>query len=194
MDVAAIWRSVVLAAALTTSPLVSADWGVGAGSQVNYVSIKNNSIAENNAFTRVSGSITEDGSIAISIDLASVETHVDIRNQRMRDIFFEVANHPKALVTGELSASDMAQLDAGVPLERRVSLTVSLHGSDASVEANLRAVAVGSELFVTTLEPILLAAADYGLGAGVAALQELAGLKAIASTIPVTVNLRLMRD
>lgn len=194
MDVAAIWRSVTLAVVLTTSPLVSADWGVGAGSQINYVSVKNNVIAENNTFTGIAGSITEGGSIAISIDLASVETHVDIRNQRMRDIFFEVADHPTALITGELSASDVAQLDAGVPLERSVPLTLSLHGSEASVEANLRALAVGGEMFVTTLEPILLSADDYGLGAGVVALQEIAGLKAIASTIPVTVNLRLVRD
>ena len=187
-------RSAALVAALMLSPLASADWGVAAGSTVNYVSIKNNTIAENNAFTGVTGSITDDGNIAIQIDLASVETRVDIRNQRMRELFFDVANHPAALITGQLSVPEMAQLDAGAPLERTLPLTLSLHGSEATIEAKLRAIAVGGELFVTTLEPILVSAGDYGLAAGVTALQEIAGLNVIASTIPVSVNLRLVRD
>ena len=194
MELTAFCRFAALFAALMISPLVSADWGVAAGSTVSYVSIKNNAIAENNAFTGVTGSITDDGNIAIEIDLASVETRVDIRNQRMRELFFEVANHPVALITGQLSAPDMAQLDASAPLERSLPLTLSLHGSEAAIEAKLRAIAVGGELFVTTLEPILVSTGDYGLAAGVAALQEIAGLNAIASTIPVTVNLHFVRD
>lgn len=193
MELTAFWRFAVLVVTLITSPLVSADWDVAAGSQVNYVSIKNNAIAESNAFTGVTGSMTDDGNIAIQIDLSSVETRVDIRNQRMREIFFQVADHPQALITGQLSVSDMAQLDTGAPLERSLPLTLSLHGSEGTVEAKLRAIAAGGELFVTTLEPVLISTADYGLDAGVAALQAIAGLNAIASTVPVTVNLRLVR-
>ena len=187
-------HSTAIVAALLLSPLASADWGVVAGSTVNYVSIKNSTIAENNVFTGVTGSITDDGNIAIQIDLASVETRVDIRNQRMRELFFDVANHPVALITAQLTVPEMAQLDAGAPLERSLPLTLSLHGSEATIEAKLRAIAVGSELFVTTLEPILVSVSDYGLAAGVTALREIAGLNAIASTVPVSVNLRLVRD
>lgn len=194
MELTTFCRSTALVAALMLSPLASADWGVVSGSTVNYVSIKNNTIAENNVFTGVTGSITDDGNIAIQIDLASVETRVDIRNQRMRELFFDVANHPFALITAQLTVPEMAQLDAGAPLERSLPLTLSLHGSEATIEAKLRAIAVGSELFVTTLEPILVSVSDYGLAAGVTALREIAGLNAIASTVPVSVNLRLVRD
>ena len=194
MELTTFCRSTALVATLMLSPLASADWGVAAGSTVNYVSIKNNTIAENNAFTGVTGSIADDGNIAIQIDLASVETRVDIRNQRMRELFFDVGNHPIALITGQLSVPEMAQLDAGAPLERTLPLTLSLHGSEATIEAKLRAIAVGGELFVTTLEPILVSAGDYGLAAGVTALREIAGLNAIASTIPVSVNLHFVRD
>ncbi len=194
MELTTFCRSTALVAALMLSPLASADWGVVSGSTVNYVSIKNNTIAENNVFTGVTGSITDDGNIAIQIDLASVETRVDIRNQRMRELFFDVANHPVALITAQLTVPEMAQLDAGAPLERSLPLTLSLHGSEATIEAKLRAIAVGSELFVTTLEPILVSVSDYGLAAGVTALREIAGLNAIASTVPVSVNLRLVRD
>ena len=63
-------RSVVGATLLAVTQLVWADCGVIDGSTVNYVSIKNDNIAENNAFTRVTGSITDDGSVSIEIDLA----------------------------------------------------------------------------------------------------------------------------
>ena len=47
---------------------------------------------------------------------------------------------------------------------------------------------------MTTVEPILLYAGDFCLGEGVAALKKVAGLQAIASAIPVTVNLQLVKD
>ena len=171
-----------------------AEWGVADGSAVNYVSIKNNAIAENNRFTSVSGTIGDDGAVQIRIDLSSVETRVDIRNQRMRDIFFEVANHPEAQINAQLEIADLAQIEAGAPLEKSLPLTINLHGSEATVEARLRAVATGGQLYVSTLEPILVSAADFGLDPGVEALRTIAGLNAIASTVPVTVDLRLVKD
>lgn len=40
----------------------------------------------------------------------------------------------------------------------------------------------------------MLYAGDFGLGEGVAALKNIAGLEAIASAIPVTVNLQFVKD
>jgi len=171
-----------------------ADWGVAEDSRVSYVSIKNDIIAENNYFDRVTGSITNEGDVSIRIDLASVQTRVDIRNQRMRDLFFEVAKHPEALISAELSPRDMEILATGAPVERELPLSVSIHGARNDVTAKLRAIATGGHLYVTTLEPILISAADFGREPGVNALQEIAGLKSIARAIPVTVNLHLVRD
>ena len=179
---------------MLSAPLASADWRVSDGSSVNYVSIKNQTIAENNVFTEITGGITDTGSLSLAVDLASVETKVDIRNQRMRDIFFDVANFPNALVSAQLEALDLAQIDAGQAVERRVSLRLSLHGIVATVDAYVRAVVVGDQLLVTTLEPVLIAAGDFGLAEGVSALQKLAGLTGIASAVPVTVNIQFQKD
>jgi len=187
-------RVAVAGALLAGSINAQAEWGVADGSSVNYVSIKNNAIAENNRFTSVTGTIGDDGSVQIRIDLSSVETRVDIRNQRMRDMFFEVASHPHALISAQLEAADLAQIEAGAPLEKTLPLTLSLHGSEATLEANLRAVATGGQLYISTLEPILVSAADFGLDPGVEALREIAGLNAIVSTVPVTVDLKLVQD
>jgi len=185
------WQTLApLMAALATFSVEAAEWQALSTSSVSYVSIKNNVVAENNRFTSVTGKITAKGEAALSIDLSSVETQVDIRNQRMREIFFEVDQYPEARITGQLSPQDMAQIDSGAPLEIDLPLTLSLHGISAEVIAKLRAAKVGQRLWVTTREPVLISAGDFGLGAGVTALQELAGLSAIASTVPVTIDIR----
>ena len=185
---------VALMGALVLAGNVQADWGVADGSRVSYVSIKNDTIAENNYFDRVTGTISAEGDVSIRVDLASVQTRVDIRNQRMRHLFFEVAEHPEALISTQLSPGDMETLATGAPVERELPLRVSIHGSSSEVTAKLRAIATGGQLYVTTLEPILISASDFGLESGVTALREIAGLKSIARAIPVTVNLRLVGD
>ena len=42
---------------------------------------------------------------------------------------------------------------------------------------------------VFTARPVLVNAADFGLESGVTALQQVAGLKAISSAVPVTLQL-----
>ena len=54
--------------------------------------------------------------------------------------------------------------------------------------------ASGGDVRVTTTQPIVITAQEFGLEAGVAALQQIAGLNAISRSIPVTVDLRLTAD
>ena len=168
-----------------------ADWQVMQTSSITYVSTKNNLIAENNQFTTITGGITSKGQATLRIDLSSVQTHVEIRNQRMRDIFFEVTNYPEAVITAQLQPQDLAHIESGTPLDIELPLTISLHGVTAETSAKLRAAKVGQRIWVTTREPLLISARDFGLEAGVAALQEIAGLNGIAGTVPVTIDLRL---
>ena len=177
--------------ALVTAVSARADWKLTDESSVSYISIKNHSVAETNRFSDVTGRIDANGLANVTINLASVDTQVEIRNERMREIFFEVAQYPKATISLQLEPVDLAQIDAGAVLQRVFPLTVSLHGAESTVDAHLRATKVSSHLLVSTVEPILITADDFGLEAGVAALQEVAGLQAISRAIPVTVDLKL---
>ncbi len=185
---------VALTATAMASPLAHADWRIADGSLVGFVSIKNNSIAENNHFTGVSGSVSDNGVIFASVDLTTVETKVAIRNQRMMKLLFEVANYSEAQISGQLEALDVAQLLAGATVERELALTVSLHGSQATVSAVLLAATVPEGVRVTTAEPIILNARDFGLEPGIAALQEVAGLDAISRAVPVTIDFLLTKN
>lgn len=168
-----------------------ADWRVTEKSSISYVSLKNNAVAENNRLTGLTGGIDADGTLSVSIDLASVETGVDIRNQRMAELFFEVARFPQAQITGNVSDDQLAALLAGEVIDTAIPLTLDLHGVSATLTAKLRAYQVADTLYVNSTEPLLLQTAQFDLLGGVEALRNIAGLKAIAQVVPVTVDLKL---
>jgi polyisoprenoid-binding protein YceI len=189
-----IWtRSLTCVLLLLITQATLADWRLTAASKVGYVSIKNNVIAEHNYFSGVTGTLNKKGQLKVSIDLSTVETQVDIRNQRMRDLFFEVMQYPEAVVTAQLDMQELAQVESGAPLELVKPFTLSLHGVEATAEAHLRIVSVAGRAWVSTVRPILISAADFGLEGGVAALQKIAGLEAIAAAVPVSVDLRFVK-
>lgn len=189
-----VWiRSLTCVSLLLVTQATLADWRLTAASKVGYVSIKNNAIAEHNYFSGVTGSLNKKGQLKVSIDLSTVETQVDIRNQRMRDLFFEVTQYPEAVVTAQLDMQELAQVESGAPLEIVKPFTLSLHGVESTAEAHLRIISVGGRAWVSTVQPILISAADFGLEGGVAALRKIAGLEAVAAVVPVSVNLKLAK-
>ena len=171
-----------------------ADWSINDTSRVGFVSIKNNVIGENNAFQRVSGGISDAGVVMVSIDLTSVETGVGIRNERLQKMLFNVASFPQATVSAQLSDAQLVALKSGGSVAETVSVSVALHGETVSKQVELAAAQAGDTVRVTTTEPIVITAAEFGLEAGVAALQQIAGLNAISRSIPVTVDLKLSKD
>jgi polyisoprenoid-binding protein YceI len=159
-------------------------------SSVNFVSIKNNAVAETHSFGSLVGFISAQGKVQVGIDLDSVDTLIDIRNERMRAMLFETGKFPVANISAQLDADTLKAATEGGPVTAEVELTVSMHGLEQTLTASL--VARGEEgngLRVYSASPILLNAAGFGLEPGVEALREIAGLKAISNAIPVTVNL-----
>ena len=178
---------------VVTAP-AQAGWDVTAPSRVGFVSIKNNSIGENNVFEQVTGSISDAGHVALSIDLTSVETGVGIRNERLQRMLFEVGKFPTAMVQATLSASQLDALKAGDNVSETIKVTVSLHGMSVDKLAPLSVGVSEDGLRVTSTQPIVVAAKDFGLESGVAALQAIAGLNAISQSIPITVDLSLRKN
>ena len=172
------------------SPLAAADWQIGPASQIQFVSIKNNVIGEVSHFDTLSGSVTDAGDVEVRVVLDSIETNVGIRNERMKAMLFEVGLYPEAVITAQLDAEAIATMsDGGVT---NVALQIDLHGQTVTKDAQLNIAVTDQGVSATTVQPILLTAAEFGLEGGVAALQEVAGLNAISRVIPVTVALQLV--
>mgnify|MGYP002856836907 FL=1 len=182
--------AVALAVSALLSPLALADWQVGPGSQVQFVSIKNNTVGEVSHFETLFGSVTDAGDVEVRVVLDSVETNVGIRNERMKNMLFEVGLYPEAVITAKLDTGSMAVLSSGGLTN--MSLQIDLHGQSVTKDVQLNVAVTDQGVTATTTQPILLTAAEFGLEGGVAALQAVAGLNAISRVIPVTVALQLV--
>ena len=182
--------ALAFAAAAMLSPLAQADWQIGPGSQVQFVSIKNNTTGEVSHFETLAGTVTDAGAVKVRVALDSVETNIGIRNERMKKMLFEVGLYPEAVITAQLDAEAVAAMsDGGVT---NVALLIDLHGQTVTKDALLNVAVTDQGVTATTTQPILLTASEFGLEGGVAALQEVAGLNAISRVIPVTVALQLV--
>ena len=163
-------------------------------SQLNFGSIKNESVAELHRFTELSGSVDESGKAEIAIDLSSVDTRIDIRDKRMKEHLFDVANFPKAIYTAQVDIDAVESMAIGEIQQRRLKGELDLHGKKAPLELLVRIVkGAGDALTVYTVEPAFISIADFDLGAGVDKLQELAGLKSITRAVPLTFSV-VFRD
>jgi polyisoprenoid-binding protein YceI len=184
-------RVVTAVALLVGTTTAWAQWELDAArSSVNFVSIKNDSIAEVHSFAVLQGTVGKDGKVQLAISLDSVETLIAIRNERMREMLFETVTFPTASVSATVAPELVATLADGGTVATDLSFTLALHGAEKSftVPVVLSVESTGG-IQVFTPAPVIVNAADFGLEAGVAALQSVAGLKAISSAVPVTVHL-----
>jgi|TARA_R110002074_G_scaffold152936_1_gene307482 hypothetical protein len=163
-------------------------------SSLHFVSIKKDKIAETHSFQRLSGSISADGAAKIIIDLASVETNIDIRNERMKSLLLETGVYPTAEVSAILDEAQLTGIAAGSSVILPTALTLNLHGHSAAIQADLRVTGLeDGALLVTTVKPVLLSAFDFSLDAGIQKLMEVAKLPSISTAVPVTFTLVFKR-
>lgn len=181
----------LLVAACSQPAAQGSDWQLDAGaSTLNFVSIKAGSTAETHHFRAMSGTVAEDGTAELVIDLASVETGIEIRNERMQEHFFETGEYAEARLTAQIDLTALTGLEPGdrttIPFEG----TLDLHGASLPVATEVTVTDLnGERVLVETAAPVFLHVADFGLADGLATLQELAGLPSITPVVPVTASL-----
>ncbi len=181
-----------IALVLFAVPIPSfADWALDKGqSQLNFVSIKKSAVAEIHGFKQIDGMLSSDGRFELELKLASVATNIPIRDERMRDMLFEVGQFPLAKITGDADLTPIKGLPVGGMADLDVEVNLTLHGKSASMNSRLRVVRLdGNKLLVSTLQPMIVNAAKFDLAAGIEKLREVAKLPAIASAVPVTFSM-----
>lgn len=182
-------------ATASPAPVTESAWTLDpAASRLGYVSIKAGEVAENNRFDTLSGSVATDGTASLDIDLASVSTGVEIRNERMRDIFFAVADNPKATVTAKLDPKAFAGLAVGQSLTRPLTANVTIKGasSDVATEVQVTRTAADRVLVVPTA-PVIISTDMFGLTDELGELRAAAQLTSITPAVPVTFTLVFRR-
>ncbi|MCB2089653.1 MAG: YceI family protein [Sphingomonadaceae bacterium] len=177
------------------APLVEGSWTLDStASDLSFVTVKAGNVGEAHGFKGLSGSVTPEGLATLAVDLATVDTGVDIRDERMRDVLFEVGTHPQAKVSAQLDPASLSALAVGESKTMPVKATLDLHGTSSEIETQLDVVRTGADtVLVITTRPIILDATAFGLGEGVEKLRNLAQLPAISTAVPVTFRLTYSR-
>lgn len=177
---------------LTFSQATLADWTLNQDeSDLYYITSKAAAVSELNSFTELSGSINNEGEATLAISLASVSTAVDIRNERMRDIVFEVSNYPIASISVRTDGAGLAAMSSGESVRATYDASIELHGTEQMLAAELlvNKLANGS-LQVSLAKPLIINAASFGLAESVEQLREIAGLPSINNNIVVDFTLQ----
>jgi polyisoprenoid-binding protein YceI len=149
-------------------------------------------VEEVQAFKQVGGSVGDDGKLQFSVDLASVETNIPLRNDRLKDLLFKVADYPQAVFTGAVDVHRFDALRVGASADVELTGQLTIAGQSRPLNANLRVVKLASNaLLVGTRTPMVVNLKDYGLQDGVEALRSVMNLNVLASSAPVSFSVVL---
>ncbi|MEM6477517.1 MAG: YceI family protein [Pseudomonadota bacterium] len=180
---------------LTTLAFVSAaaaahagSWTLdGESSMVGFGSVKSDVIGESHSFSGLSGTVEEDGSVNITLNLATVNTNIDIRNERMQEHVFKMA--PSAQLMAEVDMDAMEALSVGATMMTVVEGTLMFLGQEVFVDLPVVAARLSDEQVLIMSDGVTyLSTEELGIDAGIDTLMGLAGLERIDRAVPVTVR------
>ena len=182
-----IFQCLISSGLLIVSATASAQWTLSnEASTLSFVTVKADHVAEVHTFDELSGAIGKDGSVSIEIALASVNTLVPIRNERMQSMLFETDLFPRATITSQINRDGLTNMALGSSEEIGLDFTVELHNQSQTYNATVLVSRQEAGLIATTLKPIVVNAESFDLVAGVEALREVAGLPSISRAVPVS--------
>lgn len=187
-------RAITIASALIASPALAAEWTLESdASHLAYGTVKIGDIGEVNSFKSLSGHVSKDGKVEIDIDLSSVETNIDIRNERMIEYVFRKA--PSATLTAQIDMAAVSGLEVGASSVMEVDAAVSFVGTDIEFYTDMFVLRVAEDVvMVSTNDMVFVSAEDAGVSDGVDKLMELAQLPEITRTVPVTARLMFRHE
>ncbi|MDG1837043.1 MAG: YceI family protein, partial [Pseudomonadales bacterium] len=155
-----------------------------------FATIKNSAVVESHTFERFSGEVTLSGAANIRVDLASVETRIPIRNERMGTLLFNIDQFPSLDISSKLDIKSLANMEEGASTHLEVPAKINLHGAEANILLPLVLTRLSSKRFqVVTTKPVIAYASQFGLTKGVEALRLIAQLATITPAVPVTFSL-----
>ncbi len=183
-----------LAAGLLALVLVSSPGAAASGwtldpvsSTLSYQSVKKNTIVETNQIRNLTGTLSAKGDARVVLDLNSVDTGIDIRNVRMRFLFFETFKFPAATVTAKVDPAAFADLPAKRRMTAKLPFRLDLHGVDKDYEAEVVVTMItDTSVSIASKSPVAVDVEDFGLLPNVEKLKQAANITSILPTASVS--------
>jgi hypothetical protein len=156
-------------------------------SQVSFVSVKAGDAGEVHRFTEISGELSSGGNASVTIQLASVDTLIPLRDERMRELLFQTNLFPTASLSTNIDMDALNAIEPGDSMDMAANLTLELHGQQLSLAAEMIVARLGDQrLMVSSRKPVIVNAASVDLVDGIEALREIANLPSISKAVPVS--------
>jgi polyisoprenoid-binding protein YceI len=157
-------------------------------STLNFGSTKNQNISEQHTFDDFSGQIDDKGRLIITIKIISLNTLIPIRNERMQKMLFNMSEYSSATFIAQVDPT-VSNLQAGESKQTIIAGEMTIAGNTAPVsfEVALTGLKDGS-INATTVKPTRISTTAFNLDKGVAALQQVAMLKSISKSVPLSFN------
>lgn len=175
-------------AGLMSATTLAADWQLdNSASRLSFVSTKAIHVAEVGQFRRFDGTISASGEVEIQFDLTSVDTHVELRDDRMREMLFNVDEFATAQLTANVDTSVIDNLAVGESITHSMAATLDLHGNQQNIVMEVLLSKLSEQrILVNSAHPVLLNVGDYDLIQGVERLRDVVGLPNISHAVPIT--------
>jgi polyisoprenoid-binding protein YceI len=187
-------HSLIAAALCFSSANTFANWQLDNNlSRVNFVSVKKNTLGESHYFKKLTGKIDDLGQFKLTINLASVETLIPIRNERMQKFLFNTGVFPTLDLTADLS-SQLKNLKKGQSHIIKTQADLALNGINKLIKLEVLATQLANgDISVSSFMPVIIKPSDFNLTSGIDKLQELAKLPSITHSVPVSFVLTLKK-
>ncbi|MBI1173614.1 OmpA family protein [bacterium] len=150
------------------------------GSSLGFLSVKNETKAEMNSIATFTGTISAAGDAEVHVALDSIDTHIDLRNVRMRFLFFETFKFPEAVITAHIDPALLADLPAKRRIKISLPVQLALHGVTKEITADVAVTLITPDMVsVASVGAIPISAADFGMLDNVTKLNEAANVKVV---------------
>jgi hypothetical protein len=164
-------------------------------SQVSFVSVKAGDAGEVHRFTEISGGLSADGDASVTIQLASVDTLIPLRDERMRELLFQTELFPTASLSASIDMEALNAIEPGDSMDMTAILSLKLHDQRIELPTEMIVARLGDHrLMISSRKPVIVNAASVDLVAGIEALREIANLPSISKAVPVSFVLTFEED
>jgi len=151
-------------------------------SVLTFQTVKNNAVVENSKFASFTGTIDETGLATIKVQLDSVDTNIDLRNVRMRFLFFETYNFAEATITTQLDAALLEGLKTRRVMPYHITFNLEMHGISKTLETDaIVTLASDGLVSVASAAPIPIGVKLFGMEENVLKLEDAAKVKILPS-------------
>ena len=173
-----------------------AEWTLdGDNSAVSFVSTKAINVAEVHRFGTLSGGVDDAGQVNISISLESVDTGIELRDDRMRSMLFDTETFSAANISAKVDTAAIGAMSPGDTADMVIEGNLDLHGESRPLTMDVVVTRSGDDrLMVVSSKPVVVNAPEFKLGEGVEALRAIAGLPSISLAVPVSFVLSFEKD